>query len=73
MPSQTQPAGDGGGLFRPTLGEELDEPDRKRELNREIFTKIAREYDRVCKWISFGRDLKWKQKLRSLTFWFYRP
>lgn len=51
------------GIFRPSLGEELDNPDRKRDLNREIFTKIAREYDLICKLLSFGRDLKWKQAL----------
>jgi len=55
------------GIFRPSLGEELDDPERKRELYREIFTKIAREYDLICKLLSFGRDLKWKQALvRSL-------
>ena len=51
------------GIFRPTLGAELDQPDRKRELNLEIFTKIAREYDLICKLLSFGRDLKWKQAM----------
>ena len=53
----------GGGVFRPTLAAELDQPDSKRELNVEIFTRIAREYDRICKLLSFGRDLKWKQEM----------
>ena len=51
------------GIFRPSLGEELDQPDRKRELNREIFTRIAREYDLICKLLSFGRDLAWKREM----------
>ncbi|MGI9239346.1 MAG: ubiquinone/menaquinone biosynthesis methyltransferase [Verrucomicrobiales bacterium] len=62
METQPKTAG-GGGVFRPSLGEELDQPDRKRELNREIFTKIAREYDLICKLLSFGRDLAWKRKM----------
>ena len=60
---ESQPKPSDAGVFRPTLGEELDQPDRKRELNREIFTRIAKEYDRICKLLSFGRDLKWKQAM----------
>ena len=55
----------GAGVFRPSLGDELDQPERKRELNREIFTKIAREYDLICKLLSFGRDLAWKRQMVS--------
>ena len=62
METPSKPANEAG-IFRPSLSEELEDPDRKRELNREIFTKIAREYDRICKCLSFGRDLKWKQQM----------
>ncbi|MFT4549705.1 MAG: ubiquinone/menaquinone biosynthesis methyltransferase [Verrucomicrobiales bacterium] len=65
METQSKPASDPG-VFRPTLGEELDQPESKRELNLEIFTRIAREYDLICKLLSFGRDLKWKQKMVRL-------
>ena len=63
---ETQPKPADAGVFRPSLGDELDQPDRKRELNHEIFTRIAKEYDRICKLLSFGRDLKWKQKMVRL-------
>jgi demethylmenaquinone methyltransferase/2-methoxy-6-polyprenyl-1,4-benzoquinol methylase len=62
METPTKTAGRSG-IFRPSLGEELDQPDRKRELNREIFTRIAREYDLICKLLSFGRDLAWKRQM----------
>ena len=65
METPSKSAGDAG-VFRPSLGEELDDPERKHELTREIFTRIAREYDLICKLLSFGRDLKWKQQMVRL-------
>ena len=38
-------------------------PDRKRELNRQVFGEIAAEYDRVTPPLSFGRDRAWKRDL----------
>ena len=43
--------------------EHLDHPERKRALNRAIFTLIAPEYDRVSRRLSFGRDAAWKDRL----------
>ncbi len=41
----------------------LDDPDRKRALNRALFSLIAPEYDRVTRRLSFGRDAAWKDRL----------
>jgi len=62
METQSKPRAEPG-VFRPSISDELDQPDSKRELNREIFTKIAKEYDLICKLLSFGQDLKWKRKM----------
>ena len=62
METQSKPRPEAG-LFRPSISDELDQPESKRALNREIFTKIAREYDLICKLLSFGQDLRWKRKM----------
>ena len=46
-----------------TLRDSLATPDRKRELNREMFGEIAAEYDRVNRPLSLWRDAAWKREL----------
>ena len=41
----------------------LTTPDKKREINKELFKAIAASYDRVNKVLSFGRDRAWKRDL----------
>lgn len=45
------------------LRDSLTTPDKKRELNEEMFSEIAAEYDRVTPSLSFGRDQAWKRDL----------
>jgi len=45
------------------LRDSLTTPDKKRELNEEMFSEIAAEYDRVTPPLSFGRDRAWKRDL----------
>lgn len=51
--------------FRLKPSEHLDDPDRKRDLNRALFSLIAPDYDRVTRRLSFGRDSAWKNRLVS--------
>lgn len=46
-----------------TLRDSLTTPDKKRELNKELFSEIAASYDRVNALLSFGRDRAWKRDL----------
>jgi ubiquinone/menaquinone biosynthesis methyltransferase len=50
-------------LTRPTLDQEIAEPESKRKLNLEIFSRIAKEYDFITRALSFGRDQAWKRRL----------
>ena len=43
--------------------ENLKDPNRKRQLNREMFAIIAPKYARITRILSFGRDRYWKQDL----------
>jgi demethylmenaquinone methyltransferase/2-methoxy-6-polyprenyl-1,4-benzoquinol methylase len=45
------------------LRDYLTTPDKKLELNKELFDEIAAEYDRVTPPLSFGRDRAWKSDL----------
>ena len=38
----------------------LDDPDRKRLFNERLFSVVAPRYDRITRWLSFGRDQAWK-------------
>jgi ubiquinone/menaquinone biosynthesis methyltransferase len=50
-------------LTRPSLGQEIAEPESKRKLNLEIFSLIAKEYDFITRALSFNRDGAWKRRL----------
>jgi demethylmenaquinone methyltransferase/2-methoxy-6-polyprenyl-1,4-benzoquinol methylase len=50
-------------LTRPTLDQELAEPESKRKLNLEIFSRAAKEYDFITRALSLGRDQAWKRRL----------
>ncbi len=41
----------------------FDNPDRKRDYNRTLFTTVAPRYDLVTRLLSFGRDRAWKRRL----------
>ncbi len=43
----------------------FDDPDRKRDYNRTLFTTVAPRYDLVTRLLSFGRDGAWKRHLIS--------
>ena len=45
------------------IGNRLDDPDSKRELNKRLFTKIAAEYRWMPAALSLGRDGAWKRHL----------
>lgn len=38
-------------------------PGARAAFNRELFTALAPGYDRVNRWMSFGRDAVWKRRL----------
>ncbi len=45
--------------------EHLDDPARKRALNRNLFEAVAPRYDAITRGLSFGRDAAWKDRLIS--------
>ena len=45
------------------LRDSLTTPDKKRELNKELFGGIAANYDRTNAFLSFWRDRAWKRDL----------
>lgn len=45
------------------IGNQLETPDGKRHVNREIFREIAPRYDCITRGLSFGRDAAWKRGL----------
>ena len=47
----------------PENREALRDPDTKRELNRNLFNRIASRYDIVTRLLSLGRDSSWKRAL----------
>jgi ubiquinone/menaquinone biosynthesis methyltransferase len=49
--------------FLEHLRDDLTDPDRKRQLNEQLFSAIAPEYDRVSRGLSFRRDAHWKNRL----------
>ncbi len=50
-------------LLRPSLNQEIADPEAKISLNLEMFSAIAREYDFMTRTLSFGQDAVWKQRL----------
>jgi len=56
-------------VLRPSMMDEITaSPDSKRALNLEIFTRIAREYDFMTKFLSLGLDASWKRRLVDTVF-----
>lgn len=51
------------GPTRLRIGNRLDDPDSKRELNKRLFSKIAAEYRWMPAALSLGRDSGWKRHL----------
>ena len=47
----------------PKIHETLRDPDAKRDLNRELFDRIARRYNVITRILSLGRDASWKRAL----------
>ncbi|MDF1753787.1 MAG: ubiquinone/menaquinone biosynthesis methyltransferase [Verrucomicrobiales bacterium] len=45
------------------VSEALSSPDSKRELNRMLFDRIAKKYDRATVLLSCGQDQSWKNSL----------
>ena len=41
----------------------IQTPDKKRDYNAGLFTRVAREYDGATRAMSFGRDQTWKRWL----------
>lgn len=45
-------------------------PEGKRLFNERLFSVVAPQYDRITRWLSFGRDQAWKAAMiRSLPDW----
>lgn len=44
----------------------IQTPDRKRNYNARLFTRVAAEYDVATRAMSFGRDRIWKRRLVGL-------
>lgn len=42
---------------------DLNDPDKKKTYNEELFTEVAPKYDAITKILSFGRDKAWKRRL----------
>jgi len=51
--------------FLSKMQADLEEPDRTRKLNRELFTLIAPQYDHATRYLSLGRDSCWKDQLAA--------
>ena len=41
----------------------IDQPDRKRFYNQQLFTEVAPKYDLITRLLSFGRDAAWKRAM----------
>lgn len=48
------------------IRERIDTPDEKRDYNEGLFTRVAEDYDRVTRAMSFGRDRIWKRRLVAM-------
>lgn len=54
------------GIGRAIGKRELQRPEEKREYNRRLFAVVARRYDLVTRFLSFGQDQRWKRRLIAL-------
>jgi len=51
----------------PRLASAFDTPEAKRQYVRRLFATIADRYDFITRFLSFGRDRKWKTRLIDLA------
>ena len=51
----------------PRLANAFDTPEAKRQYVRRLFATIADRYDFITRFLSFGRDRKWKTRLIDLA------
>lgn len=51
-----------GGFLR-AMRSRIGTPDGKRDYNRDLFTRVAHEYDTATRWMSLGQDQGWKRRL----------
>lgn len=59
--------------LRLDIRENIARPDDKRDYNEGLFTRVAEDYDRVTRAMSFGRDGIWKRRLVALLPGLERP
>jgi demethylmenaquinone methyltransferase / 2-methoxy-6-polyprenyl-1,4-benzoquinol methylase len=52
---------------KPALSGAFETPDTKRRYVRRLFATIADRYDFITRFLSFGRDRKWKVRLVDLA------
>jgi ubiquinone/menaquinone biosynthesis methyltransferase len=50
-----------------TLRDEIATPDGKRRYVRRLFATIADRYDFITRFLSYGQDRRWKQRLVALA------
>lgn len=53
--------------MKPALSGAFETPDTKRRYVRRLFATIADRYDFITRFLSFGRDRKWKARLVDLA------
>ena len=51
------------GGFLDAMRARIGTADGKREYNRDLFTRVAHEYDTATRWMSLGLDQGWKRRL----------
>jgi ubiquinone/menaquinone biosynthesis methyltransferase len=51
--------------FALKIGDHLEDAEKKKYFNEQVFSEIAPRYDFVTRVLSFGRDAAWKRKLVS--------
>ena len=49
--------------FTETIRSSIAAPEGKKDYNRELFTRVADEYDIATRMMSLGRDGAWKREL----------
>ena len=54
-------------IHRMSLGSRIATPDGKRRYVRALFATIADRYDLITRFLSYGQDRRWKQRLVELA------
>src|SRR5579863_2004131 len=54
------------GRFVLTIGDHLEDAEKKKYYNERLFSEVAPRYDFITRVLSFGRDAAWKRALVSL-------